>query len=392
MMLRILSGTMVLGSAQGLLFLLQTVLISHHLYSDVLILAKGVGLYSLAFFIFDGNSGLVFSIGRKTFPDHRLYAGFMQYRRYVLASLLLIDIVFASAREWDYVFQISTTTLCCGLRSVGIDGWLDKRGAHQWAVAISNAWIFCLCAAAFVMQRVDDNIVAGAALSGSLLYYVAWKIISPSYADRPILERLLARDGEAFSFVLNFMGLYGIGQIYGRFSIFALGSFFVGPLAALSVYAKQVFNVIGTVVSLVRRLEVSGPSRIDDQKSKFTIEAVSVSLLVQGAAFLALSFPVAYAAHQSSVGLAALGTILLWQAAEKLSSNANYIFQLIGLFREAYVGTMLIAIAGLLGVGVAWYWNSITFLMYTESGAFLVYVSYAIFRYLQINRIANEHL
>ena len=371
--------------SQGVLFLLQTYLVFTHRFSEVISLGKYSGLFSLIFFLCDGNSGLVFGVVRRNHGVEAAHAGFLIYRMLSFSAAVVAMFVYAFVSPHDATWVVPTVLLSLALRAPWIDGYLDASGRLALAVVLSNFWTLCVCIAAIALQRVDAMVVGIGAVAGSAVMALARLALRGRGAgggqsvsfSRPAL----AASGEIF----RFMGLYGYGQIYGRLTVFAMGAFFAGPAAALALHGKQVFNISGLVVSYIRRLEVSSTATASASSEKWNVREMlfsGVSQLLTAAGGAVVVFIAGATSHMLLFAL----LIALWQTFEKISGNCVYAFQLMNKHALGYGSLIFVSCMGAIGIFTGRLFHNVNIYLLAETAAFCIILCFWAATYLSYRR------
>jgi hypothetical protein len=238
------------------------------------------------------------------------------------------------------------------LRLPLLDTSLDQRGWQHWSMLLQNGWMLPLAAIAALSGGIDAMAASHAALWGTLMLFAAHLALArpPSRLPRRTKFR------PALAELVSYMGAQGVGQLYGRTVLFALGANFAGPVAALAVYAKQTFNAAGLLTAYLRRVELAHRH-----------PNMQLSLSGQAATALVASLLVAFAATSLGVVPGLALALLAWQVLEKLSANAVYAFQLGNRHGLALSSLLAIATLGLIGLALSMAWGEVLIFVATET-------------------------
>lgn len=352
---------------QGAFFLAQ----SHFLLlgdaASMLALAKYVGLLSLVFFLFDGNSGLVHSIARSRFSASELAGSFLAFRFAMLGILALVMFP-AVLLDAELPAMAPFLVLALALRLPWLDGPLDQSGRQPLAMALGNAWLVTLAGAALATGGMDGQRAGLAALAGSVILCLV-RVILLRADDRanPPWQASHYRP-EAFSLIWHYLAVYGCGQIYGRATLFLVGALFTGPLPALLLYAKQVFNAAGLLVNYLRRVEAATRSKA----AAFALADVGTSLKAQSILAIPCAVVVVLASIAAPMPVWMTCALLGWQVLERMFSNANYVLQRLDRHGMALTSYAVLAALGSLGLVLGAGLGSVVPFMLVECIAFLV--------------------
>lgn len=336
----------------GALFLAQTWLMATGRGEAVLALAKFGGLLSLIFFAFDGSSGLLPALMRLRHAAEAIRLAYLVYRGGIILLLLAalpLAWHFARIDTQDLLPFLAASLL---LRLPLLDIGLDQRGWQHWSMLLQNGWMPPLAAIATLSGGVDAVAAGHAALWGTLVLFAAHLALVRPPGHLP--ER--AKFRPALSEIVSYMGAQGIGQLYGRAVLFALGASFTGPLPALAVYAKQAFNAAGLLTAYLRRVELAHHH-----------PNMQLSLGGQAATALVASLLLAFAATNLGVMPGLVLALIAWQALEKLSANAVYAFQLGNRHGLAVSSLLTVAGVGLIGLALAVAWGKVLIFVATEA-------------------------
>ncbi len=217
----------------------------------------------------------------------------------------------------------------------------------------------------------------GGGVTGSILYHVAWAVLSrrkrfdtPGYAD------FFRTDREAVGLIVKYMGLYGVGQIYGRFGMFAIGALFSGPLAAFVVYSKQVFNALGLVGGITRRVELTHAEGFFGEA--FSLQLVRASIFIQASGIWSVQPRHHLCGFEeqrwlgcdvTGVSMASCGKVVK----EAMSATFFSSWACIGWPTS---GATAIILIGLIGLGLAWEAGSLLIYVLLETVAYLAYLGF----------------
>jgi hypothetical protein len=315
-------GLMAALTPQAALFFVQSTFILRGELVAVLELAKYAGLLSLVFYLFDGNSGLVYSIARNRFSDRVLAQSFFLYRLTVIAVFAVAALAATFYVGEQVLILLPYLTVSILFRLPWLDGPLDQRGKQALALALGSGWMLVLCALGLLDTRVDAHAAGIAAVIGSLIMaLVRLLLASPGEILAAFPIRTHARRTAVF-LIWQYLATFGMGQIYGRAILFAVASTFSGPVPALVLYAKQVFNAGGFAVAYVRRDEAS-----QGHGAPFQLADLRRSVLMQAGLALPCGLIVIAAGASANVAIGAIAAIISWQVLERLFSNASYALQ-----------------------------------------------------------------
>lgn len=361
---RLIKGGLVLAASQGIIFLLQTILLQRGDHAGVADLAAYTGTISLLFYLLDGNSGIAYLQGLRSLHEGELRSAFLVYRGTVLAVGTAIAGCIWLASPRDVGLLAGATLLAAFMRSYGLDGDLDRRGLQYLATAFANAWLIVTGGLGLAFGRVDAEIVAVGVLTGSFISLVGRFATRVEGAPRARMT-----SSEPLLHIVSYLGTYGIGQVYGRLSLALLGGWFIGATAAFAIYAKQTMNAVGILNALIRRVELS---RDINLKRRLTLADFKWSLGLQAAAALAISAMLLIAAHFAGVAPMVALAIIIWQILEKVSSNQAFLLQVMGRPAQAYTMLIMVCLVGLGGLYAGGFWFH-DVLVYTsiESVAFI---------------------
>lgn len=330
---------------QALLFALQTYLLTQGRTDDVLTLASYAGLIALLFYIFDGHSGLVHSIGSSRFSPQAMAASFLRYRLSLLAVAAVAGLI-------ALISNVSATFLACMsasllLRLPWLDGHLDRRGLQPLALALGSAWMVILCVLVLALRQIDAEIAGMAALAGSIVLCGVRLLIRRPDELLPASAALMKSEHAAHGLIWHYMATFGLGQIYGRFVQFVIGATFAGPLPALVLYAKQLFNIGGLMVNFARRAEAAR-----NKETAFHPGQIRQSLLTQALMLLPCAAVVFVMGLNLDLTFWAIAGVLIWQMLERCFTQSQYILQRLDRHREA-LGIM--ALLFVLGGAGLWF-------------------------------------
>lgn len=335
------------------MFVAQTLLLARNDTVTVLALAQFGGLIGLIFFAFDGQSGLAPAMLRLRHAEADIRGA---YRLYRLACLLAVVaalpalFLFLAPEWWSLLISLP---FCLALRFGPIDYDLDRRGWQHWGMLAQNGWMAALAVAALSFGRLDAQLAAIAAVAGTVPYALL-------HRSRPVARLTEPRHGDgqrrALADLVALILAQGMGQFYGRAVLFGVGSLFAGPVAALTIYAKQVFNAAGLLLLYLRRLELRAERA-----------GMTLSLLGQAGIAAFGSIAVAMAAAQLAVPAMVAALLLLWQGLEKLFATTGYALQLAGRHDLAFAGLGALMLAGTTGMALAFGADNVLLFVALES-------------------------
>jgi len=319
------------------LFLAQSVLVARGDTEAVLALAQYGGLLGLIFFAFDGQSGLAPAILRLRHPELPIRAAYRLYRLALLSVFVLAALpIVLLAPDLQVLMPALLVSLL--LRFHPLDRDLDRRDWQHWSMLAQNGWMITLAAATLPLGGLDPMPAGAAAVLGTVPYTLLhWgrqgaRIRTLDWQQtRPALTDLLA-----------LVCAQGFGQAYGRTVLFLMGTLFSGPVAALAIYAKQVFNAAGVMLLYLRRLELRAQR-----------PAMQLSVIGQAGITLVGSIAVALAAARLGVPATVIFALISWQVIEKLSATSVYALQLSSRHDLAFTGLLAVTIAGAMGMALA---------------------------------------
>lgn len=365
MMLRLIKGGMVLAVSQGIIFLMQTLMLQRGDHQGVADLAAYVGTISLCFYLLDGNSGVAYLQGLRSIDEGELRSGYLVYRCVILAIGAAATITIWVTGAAGLRLVACATLAGAAMRSYGLDGDLDRRGLQHLATGFANAWLIITGAIGLVYGRVDASIVAAGVASGSFISLVGrWMTRGSS------LPRTRMQSPRAIMHILSFLGTYGIGQVYGRLSLALLGGWFSGEVAAFAIYAKQTMNAVGILNALVRRVELSRDVQL---QRDLTLLDFKWSLGVQALAGMAIAGGLLVAAYFAGVVFGVALAIVMWQLLEKVSSNQAFLLQMMRRSGQAYAMLIMVCVVGMVGLYAGAFWiGNVLFYTELETIAFLI--------------------
>lgn len=319
------------------LFAAQSYLVALGQPDAVLGLACYAGLIALVFFLFDGQSGLAPALMRLRHREGAIRSAYLVYRLAVMGLFLaLLPLAWVLAeRETATLLPFGAAALL--LRLPFLDADLDRAELQPLGMGLQNLWMVPLAACTLAFGSIDALAAGHCALWSSLVLALGhWRL---GTRERPRFQFT----SSALADLGGIVAAQGLGQIYGRFILFVLGTAFAGALASLLVYAKQFFNAAGLVTAYLRRLELR----------RSGAPTMRLSLSGQGVVLVAGSVLIAFAAWRLGVPAWALLAVLAWQVLEKLSANAVYSFQLMNRHDLAFAGLLTVIALGLAGLGLA---------------------------------------
>jgi hypothetical protein len=319
------------------LFSAQAFLLAEGQLETILALARYCGLLGLLFLALDGQSGLFPAMLRLRHQPADIARAYRLYRLGMLASLATLALVFWFFAPAETASLIPFLIPAILLRLPVIDGDLDDRNLPHLAMFLQNVWMIPLALSAIGTGPPDATAAGHAALWSSLAYALCHRILArPSRRQgAPALRPALAE-------LLRLMALHGLAQLYGRFTLFALGAWFSGTLPALAIFAKQAFNASGLLVSLLRRIELRRP-----------IATMRLSLAGQSAAALFGAAMLGLATIRIEAGMELFFVLLGWQLLEKLSATAVYADQTHNRHKPAFSALTLVVACGAAGLWLA---------------------------------------
>lgn len=336
--IRHISRLSIAAAAPASMFLAQSWLIATGRPEAVLGLAQYGGLLGLIFFAFDGNSGLVPALMRLRHTEATIRTAYLVYRGGILVLLATALPLFWHLAPDTTGTLLPFCALALLLRLPFLDADLDQRGLHHWSMLLQNLWMLPLAGGAVLFGKVDAMLAGHVALWSTLVFALVHRRArvpsAPSRAQTPLKPALLE--------ILNFMGAQGLGQLYGRATLFGIGAAFAGPLPSLLIYAKQVFNAAGLLVLYLKRVEL-GRGLTD----------MRLSLSGQAAIAVLGSVIVGLAALKLSAVMEVTLALIAWQVLEKLSATAIYIFQRDVRHDRALGGLSIVVALGLAGLAIA---------------------------------------
>ncbi|MDV3253208.1 hypothetical protein DevBK_17860 [Devosia sp. BK] len=320
------------------LFAAQTLLISQGKTEAVLGLAQFSGILGLLFFVFDGQSGLAPAMMRLRHDDATIRAAYRFYRlALLLAFLMALPVGFILLPDLQFLFV--AILICLLLRLRPLDHDLDRRNWQHWGMLAQNGWMITLAAVVLVRGEIDPTVAGLSALFGTALYALVHGRTKGAPLEK---SRRFADIRPALMDLLALMAAQGLGQIYGRAVLFALGALFSGPVAALAIYAKQVFNAAGILLLYLRRLEL-----------KTARPNMRLSLFGQAGIAVIGSVATVLAASRLDVAAPLILALLGWQVIEKLSATGVYALQLLGRHDVAFRSFGTVMVFGALGLALA---------------------------------------
>ena len=324
--------------APGSMFLAQSWLIATGKSEAVLRIAQYGGLLGLIFFAFDGNSGLVPVLMRLRHAEATIRLAYLVYRAGILAALATALPLFWHLAPDTTAALLPFCALALLLRLPFLDADLDQRGLHHWSMLLQNLWMLPLAGGAVIFGKIDAMLASHAALWSTLVYALVHQRVrvpsAPSRAPTSLKPALIE--------ILNFMGAQGLGQLYGRATLFGIGAVFTGPIPSLLIYAKQVFNAAGLLVFYLKRIELGRG-----------LATMRLSLSGQAAIAVLGSIIVGLAAAKLGVVPEIVLALIAWQVLEKLSATAIYIFQRDVRHDRALSGLAVVTALGLAGLALA---------------------------------------
>lgn len=321
----------------GALFLAQSWLVATGQTDSILSLAKYAGLLGLIFFAFDGSSGLIPAMLRLRHSDAVMRSAYLVYRAGIAALGLAMIPIALHVAPADTATLLPFLVMALLLRFSLLDADLDRRGFQHWAMLLQNGWMPPLCLGAVLNCGVSAEMAGHAALWSTVVLAMAHVILAG-----PAQKSTQAKVRPALFEIVTIIGAQGIGQLYGRAALFVLGASFSGPLPALIIYAKQVFNAAGLLVTYLRRVELTRHQA-----------SMGLSLTGQAAIALVSSILIALAAPMLGLPHGFVLMLIAWQSLEKLSSTAVYDFQLQNRHRLALAGLCNTCVLGLAGLALA---------------------------------------
>src|SRR5690606_11014326 len=110
---------------QAAIFLVQSQFMIRGELEAVLELGKYAGLLSLLFYLFDGNSGLVYSIARERFPERTLAASFVLYRLTIILVFAVLALMASPFVGEEVLILAPYLAVALLLRLPWLDGPLD---------------------------------------------------------------------------------------------------------------------------------------------------------------------------------------------------------------------------------------------------------------------------
>ena len=336
--IRHISRLGIAASAPASMFLAQSWLIATGRPEAVLGLAQYGGLLGLIFFAFDGNSGLVPALMRLRHAETTIRSAYLVYRGGILVLLATALPLF-----WHLAPDTTGTLLpfCALALLLGlpfIDADLDQRGLHHWSMLLQNLWMLPLAGGAVLFGKVDAMLAGHVALWSTLVFALVHRRARVPSATSRAQTHLKS----ALLEILNFMGAQGLGQLYGRATLFGIGVAFAGPLPSLLIYAKQVFNAAGLLVLYLKRVELGRG-----------LDNMRLSLSGQAAIAVLGSVIVGLASAKLGVAPELALVLIAWQVLEKLSATAIYIFQRDVRHDRALSGLAMVVVLGLAGLAIA---------------------------------------
>ena len=336
--IRHISRLGIAAAAPTSMFLAQSWLIATGRPEAVLGLAQYGGLLGLIFFAFDGNSGLVPALMRLRHCEGTIRSAYLVYRAGILVLLAAALPLFWHLAPETTGTLLPFCALALLLRLPFLDADLDQRGLHHWSMLVQNLWMLPLAGGAVIFGKVDAMLAGHVALWSTLVFaliHLRARVTSgPSRVQTPLKPALLE--------VLNVMGAQGLGQLYGRATLFGIGAAFSGPIPSLLIYAKQVFNAAGLLVLYLKRVEL-GRGLAD----------MRLSLSGQAAIAVLGSVIVALAAAKLGVAPELAMALIAWQVLEKLSATAIYFFQRDVRHDWAWGALTVVVALGLVGLAIA---------------------------------------
>lgn len=329
-------GLAMAGAPALSLFGAQTLLLSQGRSEVVLAMAQYGGLLGLIYFAFDGLSGLGPAILRLRHDDETIRAAYKAYRLALLCGLLttLPFVLVWQPDWWPFLVAIATSLV---LRLHALDHDLDRHDRQHWAMLAQNGWMIILALSAVLFGRLDGLLAGLAVFLGTIPYALlhrgqpGLRSVAPTQSIIGAMKDLLA-----------LMLTQGLGQIYGRATLFALGTL-TGPTATLAIYAKQVFNAGGLLLQYLRRVEL----RTGHADMRLSLSGQAVLVIVGGAV-------VGVAAARLDLGLGILATLIIWQVAEKISVTGVYAMQLSNRHASAMSALVIVIMCGIAGMSLSY--------------------------------------
>lgn len=320
------------------LFAAQALLLARGEIETILVLARYCGLVGLIFLAFDGQSGLIPTMLRLRHQQTDIRSAYRLYRLGMLAPLATLALVswFLAPEETASLAPFLIVSLF--LRLPLFDGDLDEQNLPHLAMFLQNGWMIALALVAISRGPVDATTAGHAALWSSLAYALCHHVFARPRPRQGAPTSVRPALGE----LLRLMAAQGLGQFYGRFTLFALGAWFTGTVPALAIFSKQAFNATGLLVSLLRRIELRRP-----------IATMRLSLAGQSVTAVLGAVVLALATIRLDAGTQLFFVLLGWQLLEKLSATAIYADQTHNRHKAAFAALTLVMACGAAGLGCA---------------------------------------